>query len=405
MSPTARRLLSRAAIAVAASFVAVAALEIGLRVAAALAPGARPEPSPDGRPVVLFLGDSNMWGLNVQPDETLPARAEELSRTCCPPGFHAVNRGRIGAPSWVALEEAKAAIPKYKPVAVVVRIGLNNRFLYSPEEAWYDRFRVVRLARIALRNWSDTRSGQNASATPAPGEPEMVGTPDGKLTLRTRTRDGDAAPEFEVHHRMEGGQPVEREFATEVRPRLHADLVAIAKEAAQAGARTVFVSYLDDAAAFTNVDAELARAASESGSTYADVAALGRRALAVRTRTEVVYLDHHPTAVGYRLEANEVVRALLASGAIRGTPPEDPIGWLAALPKPEGTAISLAIVDPAALTFVVRTKPKGQGRLVVGRPGKSQFLQFREVPIADDDLSRRTRGVKELVFVADASGE
>ncbi|HKE02273.1 MAG TPA: SGNH/GDSL hydrolase family protein, partial [Planctomycetota bacterium] len=319
--------------------VALAALELALRVAAAFAPGTRPAPAPDGRPVVLFLGDSNMYGLNVGPEETLPAQAETLSRAGGARGFASVNRGRIGHASWLALDEARDAIPKHRPAAVVVRVGINNRHLVTPDDAgWYERLRVVRLARIGLRNLRDIRANLHVAAASRPELPPAEDVPE-RWIVQSPARDGGPADPFALSR----DPRVTLDYDANVRPRLRRDLVDLAREAASAGARVVFASYLDDAAAFADPNADLAWAARETGSSFADLSAVGRRALAVRRREELVFEDHHATGLGYRLEAQEVVRALVAAGAVSGETPADPLEWLATLPPSDVVLVRRAV--------------------------------------------------------------
>ena len=165
-----RRLL----ILAGSTLLAIVALELGLRIAAALQTDTRPAPAADGRPVVVFVGDSNVWGLNVTPAEALPAQCESLSRECAPPGFQAVNRGRRGTPSWYALDEARSALARFRPVAIVVRVGVNNRVLVAPDDAsWLDRLRIARLAGMAVRNWKDRVEPARAPVTAATGLEEL----------------------------------------------------------------------------------------------------------------------------------------------------------------------------------------------------------------------------------------
>ncbi|HKE01133.1 MAG TPA: hypothetical protein VKE69_08995 [Planctomycetota bacterium] len=390
--PRSRRALRAAVVLLASTALALAALEVGLRIAAALAPGARPEPSPDGRPVVLFVGDSHTYGMNVEAGDSMPAQAEAVSRACAPPGFGAVNRGRIASPSWVALDEARESIARYRPVAVVARVGINNRLIGPPEEAgWLDGLRIVRVARIGLRNWADFR----ASREPRPLT-EM--TADGSMRVRTPVRgEGGSAQEFV-------SRPVapDADYVRTVRPRLRADLVAIAREAERAGARTVFATYFPDAVPFALPNEDLAWAARETGAAFADVASVGRRAIAARPRSELVFFDEHVTPLAYALEAREVVRALREAGAIVGASPDDPIAWLASRPtmRPE---VELAL-ERDAWTLVVRSKPARNGSVILGRPGPpAQTLQG--LPIADDELARSAAASDALKFSTDAKGE
>src|SRR5262245_14757943 len=129
-----------------AAVAAELALRAGAGVVSLLGLNERARVAADGRPVVLFAGDSNVYGLHVRDTETLAAQAEAVARECDPPGFTAFNRGRSGAPSWIAREEVESALERLKPEAVVVRVGVNDSVTIPPEaESWMDGLRLAKL--------------------------------------------------------------------------------------------------------------------------------------------------------------------------------------------------------------------------------------------------------------------
>ncbi|HKD99527.1 MAG TPA: hypothetical protein VKE69_00845, partial [Planctomycetota bacterium] len=103
------RWVRRLAAIVAGTLFAIAAAEIALRVAAAVNARSalehvRHERSGD-RPIVAFVGDSNIYGVYVEADETLPRAVEKVSRVDGARGIHAENRGVPGTPTWIAVRQ------------------------------------------------------------------------------------------------------------------------------------------------------------------------------------------------------------------------------------------------------------------------------------------------------------
>ena len=256
----------------------------------------------DARPTVLFIGDSNIYGLHVKPEETLAQQAELLAGK----SFRSINLGVPGTPSWIALERAHRFIPQYRPIAVVVRVGINNRVLVEPPRSlWYDTLRLVRLARLL--------SARMAAPKALPDSAAQV--------VKGLARD-TPLPSFKIYS---AGIAYRDE---QVSPRLRADLEAIAKLAQEYGTSILFLSYFEDDNNFSGVNRDLSAAAQSSGALFVDCAALGRRALTIVPRNEVLYADHHCTTLGYALEARLLLRAMRAAGLLHAASLAEPIQWL-----------------------------------------------------------------------------
>jgi hypothetical protein len=364
-------------------------VEASLRIAAAVADlagaTARPAATADGRPVVLFVGDSHVFGLYVENNETLPARAAEVSARVSPPGFLSVNRGRPGATTWVALEEVVESIPIHRPVAVVVLVGINNRSSVVPESAgWYESLRLVRLARSFLANL---------------GEEELR-----KAQAPRRYR-------FELGHQPRDGPPrrVEIEAATGwqdypklVQPRLRQDLVEIARQARRAGAKTFFLSYFDDYFAFAEFNADLAWAARETSSEFVDMASLGKQALQVRPRGDLLFFDHHTTPITYELEARELIGAMCRAGVLSGKLEVAPLEWLSRAAGQRRPSLRMAPGE--TLAFAVEWEPGRNGKIVLGAPGAMLLYGWQELPIQDDSVSVLARRDPGLSFTTGDDG-
>lgn len=76
---------------------------------------------------VLFIGDSNTFGVGTPPDRTFAEVAERLT-----PGIAAINLGVPGYTSWQGRRLLERAIPELRPVAVVVSFNFNDRKAVLP---------------------------------------------------------------------------------------------------------------------------------------------------------------------------------------------------------------------------------------------------------------------------------
>ena len=119
----ARRLL----VAFTAFLVALALLEVGLRVVGAIqlaAANRKLAGEDDGRPIVAFIGDSNIYGLYVANPETdtLPKQVEALSCSGGARGVRCVNLAIPAATTWNVVDQCSKALELH-PVAVVARAG------------------------------------------------------------------------------------------------------------------------------------------------------------------------------------------------------------------------------------------------------------------------------------------
>jgi hypothetical protein len=284
-----------------------ALLWAGARIVDKYQIGRRAISATDSLPTVLFIGDSNIYGLHVKPSETIARQAEQLAGA----SFRSVNLGVPGTPSWIALERAREFIPRYRPIAVVVRVGINNRVLIEPPKVqWYDNLRLVRLARLLSARVVAPKALPNSAAQ----------------VVKGLARD-TALPSFKIYS---AGIAYRDQ---RVSPRLRADLEAIAKLAKEYGASTLFLSYFEGDNSFSGVNRDLSAAARSSGALFVDCAALGRRALTIVPRNEVLYADHHCTALGYALEARMLLRAMQAADLVRAASLAEPIQWLRNLPS------------------------------------------------------------------------
>jgi len=384
------RWVRRLAAIVAGTLFAIAAAEIALRVAAAVNARSalehvRHERSGD-RPIVAFVGDSNIYGVYVEADETLPRAVEKVSRVDGARGIHAENRGVPGTPTWIAVRQIEDVLA-LRPVAVVATAGVNNYSTIPPGEGLgpFEKLRVVDLVRRSLFNLRVSR-----------GAPQDVNLGTGGATIHGGTvvlasnsqavqippRDGAVAA-FESVGTLRPPSP------DAFRTRLRADFLRMAAVARDGGTRLVLSTYLAGAQPYfspiTDVMRELqGKEGIEVADTANAYAVAAKAWKADATAEEKVALDSvvltrdgHPTPLGYRLEAIEVARALRAVGAL-DRDPSTSLGEV--LRGVEATVPILRRIAGEGLAFEVSAKAGDRVILLLGTAGES-FWRALPLPI------------------------
>lgn len=334
-----------------------------------------------GRPVVAFVGDSNVFGLYVPPEQTLAKCVERLSRLDGSRGVHTENYGRPGAASWVALDQAREALLS-RPIALVARCGINNYSTVPPGEGLgpLERLRLTQLARRMVFSglWSRERAvaiPSGIGGEPIPGGSVLGG--DGRGVLLVKPRDGDDAPLVVTRVSSPLG------FGA-IEPRLRADLAALADLAASARIPLVLATYLAGSdPGFRELRALTATFAKHPGVRVADCARALERAVAEAAekapaaveargaaRAALLTRDQHPTPLGYEMEARIVAQALHEAGALPGYRPE-----LASAPAVRDSfeIPVLRRAEGAQLAFEIVGKPGDVFSLVLGAPGRSEY--------------------------------
>src|SRR5262245_12029188 len=307
--------IQRRALAVALGIVlGLALVEATLQIGALLkrdsrAPIARKVVN-DAAPHVLFLGDSQTFGLWVRSDQTMPFRAEEIAREHCPPGIHSYNYGRAASTSWNAVAEARAAIPALKPDAVVFRSGMANTVVVRPENAnFLARLRLVRLLTIAWRG-----------RQPPPDNYWFLGKRWDELPKETADH---VTPQLTIDdYVVKHDEPFR--FSEQERGELAGDVRAIHEIARAAGSRFYILGYSAPNAGFLEVSFALRDIAKNLGVPYIDMALVMRHAMHCAPVQDFHFSDGHPKKLGYAIEARQVVSALARDGFLAGAVPGAP---------------------------------------------------------------------------------
>jgi len=353
-------------------------VEGGLRVAAFFqARSTRTRLAGDGdttRPLVAFVGDSNVWGLYVEPHETVAKVVERMSRAGGAVGISTVNFAKPGSPTWAVVDQLKRALA-LKPVAVVARCGINNFSMVPPGEGGgvLEDLLIVKAARRAMLNWRwrDAKPWMQP-VSGAKGPQEVGGF----------SKQGENATLFAVKARDGFDDPVEVLKTSNVLPfekhaeRMRADYLKMAELAQAGGAKLVLATYLAGLEeGFNAVRQLMAGLAGQKGITVSDCTK--GMALALQSvpqeargamRARLLTTDQHPTPLGYEVEARILAKTLKEIGVLPDIALESPTAPLQGV---KVVAPKLRLVPGEKWTFEVEGEPKDLARLLMGTPGNS----------------------------------
>jgi lysophospholipase L1-like esterase len=306
--------------------VALLLLELGLRVAAAVAPALVLRSAAvrdDGRLRIACIGDSHVYGAFVPAGAAFP---EQLDRVLQRRGIPAdvYNFGVPGQNSFQVRRRLPRILERVHPHVVVVLVGHNNywnlseREIDAPEVAPAWTWRDLRLARMLHVLRVSLREGAAAARRPDlrmiqqtdQGEQLLLDLGDGMEPVDMWRGRGELAP-----------ADVERVTGD--------DLRAIVAGIREAGAIAVLLDYpavLREERAATQ--RAIIATATETGVLCLDTEALTRR-LHRRALPDLFFPDLHPTARYYRAMAWTIARQLerrgiVAHGAATPGHPEPP---------------------------------------------------------------------------------
>lgn len=413
------RFVRRAFLILAGIVVALAALELILQIAAwynlRSTRGRQVLESANGRPIIAFVGDSNVYGLYVGPNETVAKCLERLSLAADGRGCATVNLAVAGAPTWNVLEQAKKAA-EYAPAAIVVRAGINNFTLVPPGEGagFLEKLRIVKLARIVREHWT----ARDDDPPPAPeAEPSPAGarTRDGRLVISPANRNGGV-------EKMEIEALRGQVEYSQIEERYKSDLIAIGEVARGVGAKVVIATYLSGMKPrFSDLRKSALEVAAARGYEIADCARIPRMLTELIQKTPVAERprlaeiatatangilstkDDHPTAFAYGAESYIILEALVKAGVLTDKQEKEkqPFAGLPGFAR----LVPRLSQDPADRgTFLYEGLPKDRVQVLFGVAGATVH---EHIPIPLDMHSwRRADGgvVMEQNIINNADG-
>ncbi len=133
-----RKILKRFIFILIALALFLVLFEAALQLAGVFLARLRESPIRPGAKVIVCIGDSNTYGLYVKAEEAYPAQLERLLQKDGK-NYQALNLGAPGQNSSEILEALPGIFKKYHPAALVVMVGVNNRWNVAGQNE--DRFR------------------------------------------------------------------------------------------------------------------------------------------------------------------------------------------------------------------------------------------------------------------------
>lgn len=389
MNDRGRRLARRAAALAFGCVLAVALLELGLRIASPLLSGLRGGGA-GAKSTILCVGDSHTFGLHVLPNFSYPAQLQQrLDPTAASIGV--VNYGVPGRNSGALLAQIPAYLEQLHPAVVLVLVGFNDSWNFDAASAdvgatpWWTSLRVVRLWRLIRLNLG----GAVAEA----GAPRVYERDD-----KVRVEDGGV--ERVVATTKPGLEPLVGD-ALRTRVATHVERI-VATIRAHDAAPVLLTYATEHNALFVDLNANARAVAQRLGVPLIDVATAMRPAIDAEGYANLFFTqDDHPTARGYehvaRIVADELARLRLATpvAASRGATRSPRPVTLARSTADRAGTLALRVQGPPDTDFQVVFSPSVEPPLEL--PG------FR-VPLGSDPMLFRSLELLNLRGRTSASG-
>ncbi|MBI3819062.1 MAG: SGNH/GDSL hydrolase family protein [Planctomycetes bacterium] len=292
------------------------------------------------RPMAVFCGDSNVFGVYVNKEETLPKVVERLSQKDGAKGVRTLNFGVPGSATWNTLDQVRRALI-LKPAVVFVRCGLNNYSINPPDEGLgvLENLNIIKFVRRTWFNMKVREMRGNAielrlGPGGAPIEGYHVGVDLKKSGVSVVDREG-------IPQLFSQGFSGTIALFPQIEARMRADFLAMQRETSAAGAKIVYITYLAEVEPTIHDVSNLMREVSKTtGAGLADcglalapaIAAGGPPAVdgalpwdfVACRRNALLTCDNHPSALGYEVEGRVVADALRTAGILNNYKSEDP---------------------------------------------------------------------------------
>lgn len=255
---------------------------------------------------ILCLGDSNTYGLYLADRaQAYPQTLQALwNERVGAPRIEVLNLGYPGTNSSRLRRDLPRMLDTFAPDVVIIMVGSND-YWTAPVELAPPPGLAARLAQTVRR---DSRLYQltymlRRALSADQLEVEYDPSRDGGEAGTARYGDTVFALGFEPAR----GQP------PQYRQHLEANLHTLVDEVRRAGATPVLMTYASRMWNYGEANVVIRQVARETGARLVDAAAVIEPACASEPCPDVLYADHHPTAGGYRLMAEALLRDLRAA--------------------------------------------------------------------------------------------
>jgi len=300
---------------------ALVLIELGLQVAAMLAPSRTSAWREGAEHRILCVGDSHTWGALVPRAEAYPSHLERLLDLQTPGTYSVINLGLPGMNTSQLRTRLPVWLSRYQPEVVVVWAGVNNLWnvggaTEASGSVWFEslalRSRLYRFVRVWLHDRELDRYVVNSRADrlyAITNEPRV-----GEHHKPFVTRHDGIIEEIQ-HERVREGLS-ETDLLQEAGARAERDLAAIAELSQAAGVELVFILYPIPVSSFQTSNLATRRIAERYGVPFVDAA----EAVARIPEEEQEWLwGAHPSGLAYEEVARDLVPLVrdLAEGSSR----------------------------------------------------------------------------------------
>ena len=305
---TSREWLARLCLVLFGVLLTLVLLEGVLRVAAMFVES-RPITVSEGGGTILTLGDSHTYGVKTPPEASYPGHLQRLLDERAPGRYNIINLGVPGSNSAVIASRLPEWIARYRPFAVVVCVGVNNRWNYTDTEEskrlgpiirWFGDLRIMRLYHLLNLNLRTSLSPPEIANRPELVREQFDGD-DARIEFRN-ARTGEIVATHE-------GRPSELSYNKPAIRRLRKDLQRMLEITSQRNVQLVLLAY----SAFPlpgrpgwgineTMSEELRRFSAENGLPLVDPRDRFLELLAEDVPRETYFLnnlDDHPNGAGY----------------------------------------------------------------------------------------------------------
>ena len=252
---------------------------------------------------VLCVGDSNTYGLRLADrNDAYPQQLERLWNSAPErQPIEILNLGYPGTNSSKLVHDLPRMLDTLRPDVVIIMVGANDYWTApvteSDEVGAHSRVALLteRYSRLFQLMYMIGRAFDHRQL-------EVTDAPSADEGSRGSARFGDVEFSFGWRKKIRPGVEVYADLVANLR-RL-ADLVR------SSGAEPIFLTYASAMWNYGDASNALRQVATASGVRLIDAAVPMAAVCAAEPCAEWLYTDHHPTAAGYRLIAEHVVRAL-----------------------------------------------------------------------------------------------
>jgi lysophospholipase L1-like esterase len=268
---------------------------------------------------VLCLGDSNTYGIYVEPDESWPAQLEKhWNESVASPKIRVFNLGYPGTNSSKVVSQTAKVLETFRPDVTIVMVGANDFWTkpvdVAPEPDPHNalvRF-VERHSRLYKLAYMLAHAGDSDELV----VPRVKSRGEGR-ELRKEATFGDETFDLGFTENSEGfarDQVLKRAKTTRSMSRNFEELVRRARDG---GTKLVFMTYpaQEEAGFYAAASREVWRVARQTGTPLVNLRSVFAARCPEPDCRELLSRDQHPNARGYAIVAEDVagrLRELLA---------------------------------------------------------------------------------------------